>query len=274
MGHADRALTAQRMPTLKPITLITGASAGIGAALADVFADHGHTLALVARRAPRLKSLADAIEERGHARPRVLAVDLARADATARIAEDLRESGHEPQFVVNNAGFGLLGPAASLDRNEQLAMIDLNVRVLTDLSLRFVDSLERHKGGILNVASVAGFMPGPGMAVYHATKAYILSFSEALHRELAPKGIRVTALCPGPVNTEFQARAGIPEGYFPRLLARSAERIAREGYDGLMRGRRVVVPGSDNKVAALLPRLLPRGLMLKMVSAFVRRRQS
>jgi len=269
-----RTIAAQRMPTLKPITLITGASAGIGAALADVFADHGHTLALVARRAPRLKTIADAIEERGHARPRVLAVDLARPDATARIAEDLRESGHEPQFVVNNAGFGLLGPAASLDRDEQLAMIDLNVRVLTDLSLRFVDSLERHKGGILNVASVAGFMPGPGMAVYHATKAYILSFSQALHRELAPRGIRVTALCPGPVETEFQARAGIPEGYFPRWLARSAERVAQEGYDGLMRGRRVVVPGSDNKVAALLPRLLPRGLMLKIVSAFVRWHQS
>ena len=102
-------------------------------------------------------------------------------------------------------------------------------------------------------------MPGPGMAVYHATKAYVLSFSEALHRELKPHGVRVTALCPGPVETEFQARAGMPEGYFPRMLSRSAERVAHEGYDGLMRNRRVVVPGSDNKVAALLPRLLPRG---------------
>jgi short-subunit dehydrogenase len=147
-------------------------------------------------------------------------------------------------------------------------MIDLNVRVLTDLSLRFVDSLVRHKGGILNVASVAGFMPGPGLAVYHATKAYALSFSEALHRELAPKGVRVTALCPGPVATEFQARAGMPEGQFPRLLARTAERVAREGYEGLMRGQRVVVPGSGNKIAALLPRLLPRGFMLRMMRAF------
>jgi short-subunit dehydrogenase len=257
---------------LKPITLITGASAGIGAALADVFADHGHALALVARRAPRLKAIADAIEERGHPRPHVLAIDLALPDAGARIAEDLRERGCEPQYVVNNAGFGLLGPAANLDRNEQLEMIDLNVRVLTDLSLRFADSLARHKGGILNVASISGFMPGPGMAVYHATKAYIVSFSEALHRELAPTGIRVTALCPGPVQTEFQVRAGIPQDYFPRLLARSAERIAREGYEGLSHGRRLVVPGSDNKVVALLPRLLPRGLMLKIVSTFARRR--
>ena len=129
-------------------------------------------------------------------------------------------------------------------------MIDLNVRVLTELSLRFVDEPGAAPGGILNVASVASFMPGPGMAVYHATKAYVLSFSEALHRELGGQGVRVTALCPGPVETEFMARAGIPENYFPRFLSRSAERVAQEGYDGLMRGRRVVIPGSNNKAAA------------------------
>ena len=149
-------------------------------------------------------------------------------------------------------------------------MIDLNVRALTELSLRFAASLIRHRGGILNVASVAGFLPGPGMAVYHATKAYVLSFSEALHRELAPRGVRVTALCPGPVETEFMARAGIPEGYFPRFLARSADRVARDGYDGLMRGRRVVVPGSANKAAALMPRLLPRGVVLWLFRIFAR----
>jgi short-subunit dehydrogenase len=137
-------------------------------------------------------------------------------------------------------------------------MIDLNVRVLTELSLLFSESLVRHRGGILNVASIASFMPGPGMAVYHATKAYVLSLSEALHRELGAQGVRVTALCPGPVETEFQARAGIPQNYFPRLLARTAERVAREGYEGMMRGRRIVIPGSANKVASLLMRQLPR----------------
>jgi short-subunit dehydrogenase len=177
----------------------------------------------------------------------------------------LRAAGLEPQYVVNNAGFGLLGPAASLDRAEQLAMIDLNVRVLTDLSLRFVESLKQQRGGILNVASVAAFMPGPGMALYFATKAYVLSFGEALHHELKPLGVRVTTLCPGPVETEFQARAGMTERQFPRMLFRSAERVAQEGYDGLMRGRRVVVPGTDNKVAALLPRLVPRRLLLSAV---------
>jgi len=258
------------MPDFKPVALITGASAGIGAALADVFADNGHELVLVARRAPQLKVLADAIEARGRPRPHVIALDLAVTDAAERIDDELRDCGLAPQYVVNNAGFGLLGPAATLDRQRQLAMIDLNVRVLTDLSLRFVESLARHKGGILNVASVASFMPGPGMAVYHATKAYVLSLSEALHRELAPRGVRVTALCPGPVQTEFMTSAGIPDDYFPRFLARSAERVARDGYDGLMRGKRVVVPGSANKVAVLLPRLLPRGVMVRIVRAFAR----
>ena len=256
----------------RPVTLITGASAGIGAALAHMFAAKGHEVALLARRALQLAQLADAIESAGGKRPHILAIDLARADASTRIDDEMHGRDLEPQYVVNNAGFGLLGPAAELDRSEQLAMIDLNVRILTDLSLRFVDSLAHQRGGILNVASVASFMPGPGMAVYHATKAYVLSFSEALHHELAPRGVRVTALCPGPVATEFQSRAGIPESYFPRFLARTAERVAREGYDGLMRGKRVIVPGTENKVATFLPRLLPRAWVLKYLVAGVRER--
>jgi short-subunit dehydrogenase len=255
----------------RPVTLVTGASAGIGAELARVFAAKGHEVALLARRALQLTTLADSIESAGHKRPHILAIDLARADASTRIDDEMRGRDLEPQYVVNNAGFGLLGRAAELDRGEQLAMIDLNVRVLTDLSLRFVDSLTRQRGGILNVASVASFLPGPGMAVYHATKAYVLSFSEALHQELTPQGVRVTALCPGPVVTEFQARAGIPESYFPRFLARSAERVARDGYNGLMRGQRLVVPGAENKIATFLPRLLPRALVLKFLSAGARK---
>ena len=249
------------MPDPTPVALITGASAGIGAALANVFADHGHTLVLAARRALQLKALADSIEQRGRARPYVIIIDLGQPGAAARIEDELRERGLEPQFLVNNAGFGLMGLAASLDRAQQLAMIDLNVRVLTELSLRFVPSLTRHRGGILNVASVASFMPGPGMAVYHATQAYVLSFSEALHRELGGQSVRVTALCPGPVETEFMTLAGIPEGNFPSFLVRSAMRVAQEGYDGLMRGRRVVVPGSANRAAVLLTRLMPRQLV-------------
>src|SRR6266516_6802579 len=225
----------------RPVTLITGASSGIGAALAHEFAANGHELVLVARREQALAALADAIAAKGASRPTVLPADLARADATQAIAEALDRLGLEPDVVINNAGFGLLGAADTLDRAEQLAMIDLDVRALTDLSLAFIDSLKRRRGGILNVASIAAFLPGPGMAVYYASKAYVLSFSEALHRELAPRGVRVTALCPGPVPTEFQARAGLPVEHSPRLLTCSAAEVALAGYRGLKAGRRVVV---------------------------------
>jgi len=246
------------MSDLKPVTLITGASAGIGAALARVFAEHGHELALVARRAAELAAVADRIAGAGHARPQVLALDLGEKDGPGRIGRELAARGLEPAIVVNNAGFGLFGEAAQLSRAAQLAMIDLNVRALTDLSLRFVESLARHRGGVLNVASLGAFVPRPQMAIYHATKAYALSLSEALHQELKPHGIKVTVLCPGPVKTEFQQRSGMDEHLYPRFLTRSVERVAREGYDGLMAGRRVVIPGTHNKVTAMLLRLLPR----------------
>ncbi|HEX5509431.1 MAG TPA: SDR family NAD(P)-dependent oxidoreductase, partial [Pseudolabrys sp.] len=225
---------------------------------------HGDTIAIAARREAQLDALADEIAKAGHMRPHVIAADLGAPDGTKKLAQALAARDLEPAVVVNNAGFGLLGPAADLDRAEELAIVDLNVRALTDLSLRWIDSLIRHRGGILNVASIAAFLPGPGMAVYHATKAYVLSFSEALHKEMVPSGVRVTALCPGPVRTEFMERAGIPRGYFPRFLGRSADRVAREGYDGFMQGKRVIVPGLPNKVVTLLPRLLPRGIVLGM----------
>jgi uncharacterized protein len=245
----------------RQVTLITGASAGIGAALAREFAVHGHELVLVARREQSLVALADAIAGKGAPRPTVLPRDVAHPDASREIGQELERRGLEPGIVVNNAGFGLVGTADKLDRAEQLAMIDLNVRTLTDFSLAFIDALKRRRGGILNVASVASFLPGPGMAVYHATKAYVLSFSEALHQELKSAGVRVTALCPGPVPTEFQARAGMSSDMFPPLLTRSAERVAREGYRGLDEGRAVVVPGSANRVVTALIPLVPRSVL-------------
>ncbi|MGC1237112.1 MAG: SDR family NAD(P)-dependent oxidoreductase, partial [Xanthobacteraceae bacterium] len=160
---------------MKPVVLITGASSGIGAALAKVFAAHGHEIALVARRQDRLEALAGEIAAPGRPRPTLNTVDLERRDGASAIAAELSSLGLEPAIVVNNAGFGLRGAAATLSRDEQLAMIDLNVRALTELSLMFVDSLARHRGGILNVASLAAFLPGPGMAVYYASKAYVLS---------------------------------------------------------------------------------------------------
>jgi uncharacterized protein len=243
-------------PHSRPVTLITGASAGIGASLARVFADHGHKVVLIARRASKLEALADEIARTAPERPKIL--------------------GLEPTYIVNNAGFGLVGEACELDCSEQLAMIALNIRTLTALSLAFADSLSKLGGGILNVASIAGFVPGPGMAVYFATKAYVISFSEALHYELRQRGVTVTVLCPGPVPTEFQARAGIPRVPFPRrrgfaavagspLLSCSADVVAKEGYAALMGRQRITVPGLGSKAVTLLMRLLPRRTFLEIL---------
>ena len=247
--------------TLQPVCLITGASAGIGAELARVFARHGHVLVLTARREAQLNTLADEITAAGHARPHVITTDLGAPDGPARLAEALIAAGLEPSYVVNNAGFGLMGDAADLAPDRQLAMIDLNVRALTDLSLRWIESIKRHRGGILNVGSLAGFLPGPGMAVYNATKAFVLSFTEAMHEELKADGVKVCALCPGPVDTEFFGLAGIPDDEYPRMFRRSAGRVADDGYEALMGGHRVVVPGFPNRVASLTPRLFPRALL-------------
>ena len=259
---------------LRPVTVITGASAGIGGALARVFARHGHELALVARREDRLDALADEIAATGAPRPIVIVADLRERGAATRIGEVLRAKGAEPQYMVNNAGFGLVGPAHGLDREEALAMIDLNTRTLTELSLAFVDSLARHGGGLLNVGSVAGFLPGPGMAVYYATKAYVLSFTEALHGELQSRGVRVTVLCPGPVPTEFAERAGIDgKRAATGPLTTSAEHVAEQGYRGLMRGRRLVVPGLGNRFVTLVVPLVPRRLLLRLVGRRQARRR-
>src|SRR6187397_1060010 len=253
------------MTNPRPVTLITGASAGIGVALARVFSRHGHELALVARREDRLQELADAIAATGAQRPIVITCDLSETGAARQISDALASQGAEPQFVVNNAGFGLVGLATARDRNEQLQMIDLNVRALTELSLAFVDSLARHRGGLLNVGSIAGFLPGPGMAVYYATKAYVLSFTEAMRAELAPHGVRVTVLCPGPVPSEFQARAGFRPGFDSAVLKVLPAAVAQQAYRGLMANKRAVMPGIGIKIVPFLLRFFPRGFILGAV---------
>lgn len=255
------------------VTLITGASAGIGTELARVFASRGHRVALAARREDRLAALADEITASGGAAPIVIACDLEQPDAGDRIAAALAAEGVEVEFVVNNAGFGLFGHAIKLDRAEQLSMLAVNVRALTDLSLRFSDDLIRHRGGILNVGSIASFLPGPGMAVYYASKAYVLSFSEALRRELAPHGVRVTALCPGPVPSEFQARAGFLPGFDSMVLNVSPADVAQAGYRGLMANKRAVLPGVGIKIVPFLLRFFPRGFVLAVVGRYQMRKR-
>ena len=247
------------------VALITGASAGIGAELARVFASKGHRLALVARRADRLTALAGEIAAAGGAAPIVIPCDLEQPDGCDKVAAALSAAGVEVEYVVNNAGFGVFGLAVKRDRAEQLNIIAVNIRALTDLSLRFSDQLIRHRGGILNVGSIAGFLPGPGMAVYYASKAYVLSFTEALRRELAPQGVRVTVLCPGPVPSEFQARAGFSPGVDSAILNVSPAEVARQAYRGLMANKRAVLPGFGIKMVPFLLRLFPRGFILAAV---------
>ena len=237
---------------MRPVALITGASAGIGAELARVFAAHGHELVLVARREDRLAALAEEIAAAGRPRPTVLALDLGRRDAVSTLAAELTARGLEPEIVVNNAGFGLVGPAAALSRDEQLAMIDLNVRALTELSLAFVESLARHRGGILNVASVAAFLPGPG----HGGLLRQQGLCALVQRGVAPRAV-------APRRQGHRALSGagpdrIPGARRPagrprpeRAVVASGERVARIGYGGFMRGKRVVVAGLGNQIVGV-----------------------
>jgi len=255
------------------VTLITGASAGIGAELTRIFAKNGHRVALVARRADRLTALAGEITAAGGRVPILIPCDLGAPGAGDTIAAALAAAGAEVEYLVNNAGFGLFGKAAELDRAAQLGIIDVNIHALADLSLRFAGELVKHRGGLLNVGSIAGFLPGPGMAMYYASKAFVLSFTEALRGELGPQGVRVTVLCPGPVLTEFQARAGFRPGYDSAVLNVSAADVAQQGYDGLMANKRAVLPGLGIKIVPLLLRLFPRGFILWAVGRFQLRKR-
>lgn len=182
------------MTETRAIALITGASEGLGVEFAKVFAERGHDLALVARRSDRLEALADEIASGGRPRPIVMAKDLARPEAPAELAAALKDAGATVEYLVNNAGYGLNGPFADLPAADQLGMIDLNVRSLTAMAWQFLPDLRAMRGGMINVASIAGFAPGPGMAVYYASKAYVLSLSEALAEELRSDGVRDRAL--------------------------------------------------------------------------------
>jgi uncharacterized protein len=255
------------------VALITGASAGIGTELARVFAANGHRVALVARREERLTQLASEVTASGGSAPIVIPCDLQQPDACDRIEAALAAAGVEVEYVVNNAGFGLFGHAIKRDRAEQLDMITVNIGALTDLSLRFSNQLIKNRGGILNVGSVAGFLPGPGMAVYYASKAYVISFSEALRAELGPRGVRVTVVCPGPVPSEFQARAGFAPGFDSAVLNVSAAEVARQGYRGLMANKRAVLPGLGIKMVPFLLRLFPRSFILAAVAGLQLRKR-
>ena len=248
---------------MKKVALVTGASAGLGVEFARQLSKRGHRLVLVARRKERLEKLA---KELGNAR--AVAIDLSKANAAAKLIVDLEEKGEVVDLLVNNAGFGLIGRFAELDAKRLRQMIDLNVGVLTDLCRAVAPGMiERKSGGIINVASTAAFQPGPKMAVYFATKAFVLSFTEALHEELRPNGIKVSCLCPGPTHTEFGEVAGFGgNGMFDHVAMGPVE-VVEKGLAGLDKNRAVVVPGWMNKVTAASNRFAPRSVVRKIAGA-------
>ena len=243
-----------------PVALITGASAGLGVDFARQLSAEGHRLVLVARRLDRLEAIA---AELGNAR--AVACDLSQPGAVATLMADLAAHGEVVETLINNAGFGLWGRFFGLDARQQREMVDLNVGALTELTRAVAPGMvERKHGRILNLASTAAFQPGPRMAVYFATKAYVLSLTEALHEELKPYGISVSALCPGPTRTEFGDVAGFSgNSAFHRISASSAS-VARIGLHGLARNKAVIIPGLINKAGAQGHRVLPRSGLRKI----------
>jgi short-subunit dehydrogenase len=247
----------------RPVTLVTGASAGLGAEFARQCARRGDELVLVARRCDRLEAVAAELGGRAH----VFAADLAMPEAAAALLSEVERLGLSVSTLINNAGFGLTGRFADLPLDRQLEMIDLNIRLLTELTHRALPAMRgRGSGAILNVASTAAFQAGPGMGVYFATKAYVLSFTEALHHELRGTGIKVSALCPGPVATEFGAVAGVTSKSFQRL-AGDASAVVAAGLRALERNQAVAVAGLQNKLGAQAYRVLPRAALRRIIAS-------
>ncbi len=242
--------------------LITGASGGIGYELAKLFANDHHNLVLVARNGPRLAQVADELQRQFGITVKTFALDLTEPSAPRSLFAQLQSEGVAVDILVNNAGYGRYGEFAEAPLEENLGQIELNVTALTELTKLFLGPmLERRSGKIMNVASTAGFQPGPLMAVYYATKAYVISFSEALANELADKGITVTCLCPGATETGFAGRAGNDATrLFKNLRPMDAKTVARAGYRGLLKGKTLVIPGFRNWLVAESIRVSPRKL--------------
>lgn len=245
-----------------PTVLITGSSGGIGYELAKLFARDHHNLVLVARSADKLTQAAAELEPYG-VKVRTVALDLTRPGAPQELYDRVQREGIAVDILVNNAGFGAFGNFAEMPEEEILGQIDLNIIALTQLTKLFLPSMiSRRSGRIMNVASIAGFQPGPLMAVYYATKAYVISLSEAVANELQDSGVTVTCFCPGATHTGFARRAGTEASrLFKRFGAMSAEAVASDGYRALMKGRTLAISGTHNWLVAESTRFAPRKLV-------------
>jgi len=224
---------------------------------------------LVARNTAALQALADELQREHGIQTLVLTADLSRPETPARVFDELQRAGPTVDILVNNAGFGAQGLFAELPLRRQLEMIQVNLAALTELTGLFLPGMiERKRGGVLNVSSLAGFQPGPGMAVYFATKAYVLSFTEALAEELAGTGLTVTALCPGPTSTNFGNVARGQREHRSQIAKMSAEAVARYGHRAFRQGRVLAIPGLQNHLLVLLTRIIPRRLQRKIAKSF------
>ncbi len=253
---------AQSMQTQSRTALVTGASSGIGRELCRLFAADGVDLVVVARREERLRELAEQLEAAHDVSVRVEPCDLANAAARQALFERLQGDDVQIDFLVNNAGFGSNGPFHELDRERELAQVEVNVVALTDLAHMFLPGmLARGFGRVLNVASTAAFQPGPYMSVYYATKAYVLSFTEGIAHELAGTGVTATAHCPGATETEFAAEASNDDTLLFKSGVATAESVAKHAYRAMHRGKVIAIPGLKNKFGAAMVRFSPRGLV-------------
>ncbi|PEN14223.1 short-chain dehydrogenase [Longibacter salinarum] len=252
--------------------LVTGASSGIGAELARCFARSGSDVALLARREEALNEHAQSLQDTYGVAAHVLPFDLSTPGIGREVVDRVDALGLTIDVLVNNAGFGNRGSFVDTEDREQLDMINVNISALTHLArLLLPGMLDRGRGGILNVGSTAGFQPGPNMAVYYATKAYVLSFSEALAQEVSGSGVTVTCLAPGPTKTDFADRAEMHDTLlFESGAAMSPAAVANYGYDAFRRGDTLAVPGLPNKVGAFATRFLPRSVASK-VAAYLHR---
>lgn len=255
-------------PRTKRIALVTGASGGIGKAIAACFARDGHDLIVTARNTDALGEIAAGWRTRYGVRITAIGADLAQEGAAQRLFDEVGAAGIAIDFLVNNAGVGLFGEFKDLRLEDELAMMTLNMTSLTVLTKRFLPEIMARRGRIMNLASTASFQPGPYMAVYYATKAYVLSFSEALAAELACSGTSVTAFCPGPTRSGFQDKASMhASGLVKGKRLPTAERVGAEGYAAMMAGRRVFIPGLVNKALAASVRVSPRNVVTRVVKA-------
>lgn len=267
-------------PTDSSTALVTGASAGIGSEIARELARRGHGVVLVARRKKRLEELAAELSSEYGIRAETIASDLSKPASRSRIPGRITELGLDVDILVNNAGFATGGPFHKSDPARELEQVQVLVEAVVALTSAFLPGMaERGSGAILNVASTAGMQPLPYAAGYAAAKAYVLTFSEAIHQEVAGRGVTVTALCPGPVETEFwdvanwQVAGGRSfEKAFPSVALPSARDVARAGVDGLASGRRVVIPGLPMRAAMLAARYVPHMVKLPVVERVMRRR--